>query len=469
MKTVRIIKPDKTLKGKIQLPSSKSISNRLLIMQAVSGEKFSINNLSRADDTVILQKLLNTIDMSANQKDAVIIDCSNSGTDLRFLTALLAMKPGRWVLTGSDRMKQRPVGELVDSLKQLGASVEYLGNVGFPPLLIKGRKLGSCDLQINAGISSQFISALLMIGPYLSEGLTLHLKGDVVSEPYINMTVKLIKECGIEITKWKHEIRIEPGPYSGNQFTVESDWSAASFWYQAAALADNVNLELPGLSKKSLQGDSLIASAFTVFGVQSEFGRIRPETGKSEKRKAKSEERIENSHEAQAKSQEPRAMSEESMGTVKLSKTPSIPEGFYYDFTHHPDLALPMIATCAALGLRGRFEGLKSLAIKESDRVRSLTTELQKLGCKLKLTTGDFPVIEIQPSKLLQNPDAVIDTYRDHRMAMTFAMLALKTGSIRIADPEVVTKSYPGFWEDLDTMGFKKINGDSALSRTSKT
>ena len=160
-------------------------------------------------------------------------------------------------------------------------------------------------------------------------------------------------------------------------------------------------------------------------------------------------------------------MSEESMGTVKLSKTPSIPEGFYYDFTHHPDLALPMIATCAALGLRGRFEGLKSLAIKESDRVRSLTTELQKLGCKLKLTTGDFPVIEIQPSKLLQNPDAVIDTYRDHRMAMTFAMLALKTGSIRIADPEVVTKSYPGFWEDLDTMGFKKINGDSALSRTS--
>jgi len=532
MKTVRIIKPDKTLKGKIQLPSSKSISNRLLIMQAVSGEKFSINNLSRADDTVILQKLLNTIDMSANQKDAVVIDCSNSGADLRFLTALLAIKPGRWVLTGTDRMKQRPVGELVDSLKQLGASVEYLGNVGFPPLLIKGRKLGSCDLHINAGISSQFISALLMIGPYLSKGLTLHLKGDVVSEPYINMTVKLMKECGIKITKWKHEILIEPGTYSGNQFTIEPDWSAASFWYQAAALADNVNLELPGLSEKSMQGDSLIASAFTVFGVHSEFGKIKVKKAMSHEPRARSEESRAMSHEPRARSEEsramsheprprseesramsheprarseesramshePRAMSEESramsheprarseesramsheprarsdqsMGTVILSKTPSIPEGFYYDFTHHPDLALPMIATCAALGLRGRFEGLKSLAIKESDRVRSLTTELQKLGCKLKLTTGDFPVIEIQPSKLLQNPDAVIDTYRDHRMAMTFAMLALKTGSIRIADPEVVTKSYPGFWEDLDTMGFKKINGDPAPSRKSAT
>ena len=476
MKTVKIIKPDKMLKGKIQLPSSKSISNRLLIMQAVSGEKFSISNLSRADDTVILQKLLNTIDMSANQKDAVVIDCSNSGADLRFLTALLAIKPGRWVLTGTDRMKQRPVGELVDSLKQLGASVEYLGNVGFPPLLIKGRKLGSCDLHINAGISSQFISALLMIGPYLSKGLTLHLKGDVVSEPYINMTVKLMKECGIKITKWKHEILIEPGTYSGNQFTIEPDWSAASFWYQAAALADNVNLELPGLSEKSMQGDSLIASAFTVFGVHSEFGKIKVKKAMSHEPRARSEESRAMSHEPRARSEEsramshePRARSDQSMGTVILSKTPSIPEGFYYDFTHHPDLALPMIATCAALGLRGRFEGLKSLAIKESDRVRSLTTELQKLGCKLKLTTGDFPVIEIQPSKLLQNPDAVIDTYRDHRMAMTFAMLALKTGSIRIADPEVVTKSYPGFWEDLDTMGFKKINGDPAPSRKSAT
>ena len=419
MKTIKIVKPDRTLKGRINLPSSKSISNRLLIMQALSGEEFTIDNLSRAEDTLLLQKLITKITAFASQQDAVEIDCMNAGTDLRFLTALLAIKPGRWVLTGTDRMKQRPVKELVENLKQLGANIEYLGNFGFPPLLIKGRSLKSGELHITAGVSSQFVSALLMIGPYLPEGLTLHLKGDVVSEPYIDMTVKLMKECGNKIKKWKHKIQLEAGSYSCKQFTVEADWSAASFWYQAAALADKVNLELPGLYEKSLQGDSMIASAFTVFGVKSHFAT--------------------------------------SPFTLHLSKQSGHLEGFYYDFTHHPDLALPIIATCAALGLRGRFEGLKSLVIKESDRIRSLATGLQKLGCKLNVPTGEYPVIEIQPSKLVAKPEIVIDTYRDHRMAMTFAMLALKTGSIRIADPDVVAKSYPGFWDDLETFGFRMV------------
>ena len=407
----------------------------MLIMQALSGKKSVINNLSKSTDTLLLQKLLNKIQASSGKQDAVELDCSDAGTDLRFLTALLAVKPGRWVLTGTDRMRQRPVGELVENLKLLGASIEYLGNVGFPPLLIKGRNLKSGELNVNAGVSSQFVSALLMIGPYLSNGLSLNLKGDVVSGPYIDMTVALMKECGIKARKWKHKISIEPGEYSISEFTVESDWSAASFWYQAAALSDKTDLHLPGLAEKSLQGDSLVAPAFSVFGVDSVF---KLSSSKSSSRIPYPASGI---------------PGPESM--LHLSKHPSRLEGFFYDFTNHPDLALPMIATCAALGLRGRFEGLKSLAIKESDRVHSLTTELKKLGCRLTLTTGDFPAIEIQPSKLAIKPEVIIDTYRDHRMAMTFAMLSLKTGSIRIADPDVAGKSYPCFWEDLETTGFQ--------------
>ncbi|MCX6281739.1 MAG: 3-phosphoshikimate 1-carboxyvinyltransferase [Bacteroidetes bacterium] len=438
MKSIKIVRPEKLLKGTIQLPSSKSISNRMLIMQALSGAKFEIINLSKSTDTLILQKLLNKIHASSGKQDAVELDCSDAGTDLRFLTALLAVKPGRWVLTGTDRMRQRPVGELVEDLKLLGASIEYLGNVGFPPLLIKGRNLKSDTLNVNAGVSSQFVSALLMIGPYLSEGLTLNLRGDVVSEPYIDMTVALMKECGIKARKWKHKISVEPGVYSASEFTVESDWSAASFWYQAAALSDKTDLHLPGLEEKSLQGDSVVASAFSVFGVVSEFRKEKAGSRKSKVPVPGS-----------------RFPVPESPSALHLSRHPSRLEGFFYDFTRHPDLALPMIAACAALGIRGRFEGLKSLVIKESDRVRSLTTELLKLGCKLTVTTGDFPVIEILPSKLFAKPEVIIDTYRDHRIAMTFAMLALKTGSIRIADPDVVSKSYPGFWDELEIAGFQ--------------
>lgn len=430
MKSIKIIIPEKALKGTIRLPSSKSISNRLLIMQALTGKDFNMSNLSKAEDTVLLQKLLGKIHVMGGRHDAVVLDCLNSGTDLRFLTALLACKPGRWVLTGTDRMKQRPIGELVENLRHLGASIEFLGNIGFPPLLIKGRALRSEELTMNAGVSSQFISALLMIAPSLEAGLSINLKGDIISEPYIDMTLGLMKECSIKFRKWKHKISVEPGSYSCERYEVESDWSAASFWYMAASLSDKTELEFPGLYEKSLQGDSVLASVYKVFGVKSCI--LHPE-----------------SH-----IQDPGTRIQESQSVLHLSHQASKLEGFYYDFTNHPDLALPVIASCAALGLRGRFEGLKSLIIKESDRVHSLTTELRKLGCKVSVSADDFPVIEIQPSKLKANPDIIIDTYRDHRMAMTFAMLSLKTGSIRIADPGVVSKSYPGFWEDLEKMGF---------------
>ena len=438
MKSIRITKPDKPIKGTVMLPSSKSISNRLLIMQAIAGTDFGIRNLSQADDTVLLQRLLGRISSTSKQQDAVVVDCSNAGTNLRFLTAFLSARPGRWVITGTERMKNRPVGELVESLRQIGASIEYLGNVGFPPLLIKGHALKSAELQLNAGVSSQFISALLMIAPSLPATLSINLKGEIVSEPYIDMTLRLMKECGISFRKWKHKITVEPGNYSCDQFNVESDWSAASFWYMAASLSDKAELEIPGLYEESLQGDSVLASAYTVFGVQSDFPHPAS--------------RIQNP--ASRLPHPASCILHPASRILHLTRQPCDLEGFYYDFTHHPDLALPVIAGCAALGLRGRFEGLKSLVVKESDRVRALTTELRKLGCKVLVSSDEFPVIEIQPSKLKANPDVIIDTYRDHRMAMTFAMLSLKTGSIRIADPGVVAKSYPGFWEELEKMGF---------------
>ncbi len=458
MKTIRIIKPDRILQGNINLPASKSISNRLLIMQALCGNEFSLGNLSKASDTVLLQKLLNRIKATAGSRDAVELDCSDAGADLRFLTALLSVTPGRWVLTGSDRMKQRPVGDLVESLKQLGAAIEYLGNVGFPPLLIKGRNLRSAELNVNAGISSQFISSLLMTAPLFPEGLTLNLKGEMVSEPYIDMTVRLINECGVKARKWKHKIRVEHGVYSCAGFTIEPDWSAASFWYQAAALSEKTDFFLPGLREKSLQGDSLLVSAFNVFGIRSDF---IPQVSSQQSAVGSQQEKVSRkksavgSQQSAGKSLQTADCRLPTTFGLHLTKKPFELEGFYYDFTHHPDLALPTIACCAALGIRSRFEGLKSLLIKESDRVRALTTELKKLGCKINLISGEFPVIEIQPSKLISKPDIIIDTYRDHRMAMTFAMLAMKTGTITINDPDVVIKSYPGFWDDLESAGFQ--------------
>jgi 3-phosphoshikimate 1-carboxyvinyltransferase len=427
MKSIRISRTDKQLKGIINLPSSKSISNRLLIMRAISGEIFIINRLSAAEDTALLEKLLQKMSVGGNSRETVELDCVNAGTNLRFLTSLAAVSKGRWMVTGSERMKQRPVGELVENLKLLGADIEYLGNTGFPPLLIKGRGLKSANLTIDARVSSQFISSLLMIGPYLPDGLIIDMKGDPVSEPYIDMTVSLMKNYGINIRKWKHRIKVEPGKYKEQDFTVESDWSAASFWFMAAALADEVDITLTGLNEKSLQGDSVIQNVFSVFGVQAEFVTHGPLTAPGKKPQT----------------------------VLHLTKRKMHPEGFYYDFTSHPDISLPVIATCAALGIRGRFEGLASLFIKESDRIRAVSAELQKLGCKVSVSGGEYPAIEISPSKLKLNPETVTETYRDHRIAMTFAMLALKTGTIRIADPGVVTKSYPGFWEDLATAGFE--------------
>jgi 3-phosphoshikimate 1-carboxyvinyltransferase len=416
MKTITVRKADKVLKGKILLPFSKSISNRLLIINALSEKKFSINNLSESGDTILLTNLLAGIDAVTDHKYPTELDTKNAGTAMRFLTAYLSVFKGKWLLTGSERMKQRPVGPLVEALRSLGADIEYLGKLGYPPLLIHGKPLAGGEISVDAGVSSQFISALMLVAPRISGGLILHLKGTAVSRPYLDMTSKLLHYFGVKIKKDSSRIIIPETSLQSKDFTVEADWSSASFWYECAALADEAEITLPGLTRNSLQGDSVLASIYQNFGVTTEFLD----------------------------------------DAVRLTKVKKKIDGFYFHFRDYPDIAPPVITTCAAIGIRGRFEGLKSLKIKETDRFSALQNEFEKFGITVETeieSDGDL-TMELPPSRLKPVPDLRISTYEDHRMAMTFAPLALRTGKILIENPDIVKKSYPEFWEHLISVGF---------------
>jgi len=417
VKTLIISKTDKTLKGKIELPASKSISNRLLIIRALSGKDFQIDGLSESDDTILLQKILTGLHSGNGRKKIIEIDTHNAGTVMRFLTAFLSFQPGKWILTGSDRMKLRPIGVLVDALRNIGADVEYLSRIGYPPLLIKGNRLQGRETTIECGISSQFCSALLMIAPYLPHGLVIHLKGPSVSGPYIDMTLQLMEYFGARFRKTRNQIRVKSGTYYEKAFKVEADWSAAAFWYEAAALADEVDLELIGLRKESSQGDSILARIYQDFGVNTEYRKEG----------------------------------------IRLTRVRKKIDGYYFNFSDYPDIAPAVITTCAVLGLRGRFEGLQSLKIKETNRLLALRNEFEKLGIYVSMesTHGMIPVMEFKASRIKSKIDPSIETYGDHRMAMTFAPIALKTGSVRIANPDVVRKSYPRFWEHMELVGFE--------------
>ena len=417
MKSIVISNPDKILKGSIQLPASKSISNRLLLIRAISGKDFIINNLSDADDTVLLQKLLSTILQRTDRKKVVELDTANAGTVMRFLTSYLSMMPGKWVLTGSDRMKQRPIGILTDALKQLGASIDFLAKPGYPPLLIGGGGLHGRELTIDSGVSSQFTTALLLVAPNLPDGLILHLKGRTVSSPYVELTIRLMQLFGLKVKLGKTRIHVKPGIYDPHEFTVESDWSAAAFWYEAAVFANDVDLELQGLSLDSLQGDSILPVIYQNFGISTEF----TDHG------------------------------------IHLTKRQKKIDGFYFDFTDFPDIAQAVIATCAGIGIRGRFEGVQSLQIKETDRLRAMKNEVEKLGIHVAFS-GDGDIItalEIKPTKPAFPNGLTFETYGDHRTAMSLAPFALKTEMVKILNPDVVVKSYPRFWEHLKNTGFE--------------
>lgn len=394
------------IKATIQLPASKSISNRALIINALGKGRFEPENLSDCDDTRVMIKALT----EGNE----VIDIMAAGTAMRFLTAYLSVTSGERTITGTSRMQQRPIQILVNALRELGAEIEYAGNEGFPPLRIRGTELMQQEITLKGNVSSQYISALLMIGPVLKNGLTLHLTGEIISRPYINLTLQLMKDFGAEAT-WVSDncIHVSPKPYQSVPFKVESDWSAASYWYQMVALSHGSEVELTGLFKDSYQGDSRGAKVFARLGVQTEF------TGKG----------------------------------VKLTKSCELPERLEEDFIDIPDLAQTFVVTCALLNIPFRFTGLQSLKIKETDRIAALIAELKKLGYILR---------EENDSVLMWlgercEPEAIpmIQTYEDHRMAMAFAPAVLRNPYIQIVEPQVVSKSYPDYWKDLEKAGFK--------------
>lgn len=397
--------PAASWKTSVQLPASKSICNRALILNALSYSPYEIQNLSDCDDTDVMVKALNSNDSHFDVKAA--------GTAMRFLTAFLSKVVGEWTITGTERMKNRPIRILVDALNAVGAKIEYLEKEGFPPLRIMGSALQGGEISLDGGVSSQYISALLMIAPLMETGLTLHLQGKVISKPYIHLTLQLMKQYGVESEWVGSTIKVAPQSYRPLPYTVESDWSAASYWYEMMALSQQAEIELKGLFKESLQGDAAGAKLFAQLGVSTDY----------------------------------------KAGGVVLRKNGNVCQKLIYDFVNEPDLAQTFVTTCAFMDIPFRFTGLQSLKIKETDRIEALKCELRKLGYVLTDTNGS--ILEWNGERCEPEAYPVITTYEDHRMAMAFAPASLvRKEGIEIAHPEVVSKSYPHFWENLESAGF---------------
>jgi len=368
----------------IDLPASKSISNRLLIIQSLCEEDFKIKNLSNSDDTLALKKALTS--------DAKTIDVGAGGASFRFLTSFLATQEGReFIITGTARMKERPIKALVEALQNIGAEIEYVEKEGYPPLRIKGSTMKGGEISIDGGVSSQFISALLLIAPTLKNGLNLKIEGKIVSKPYIEMTLKLMHEFGVESSWNRNTIEVKPQKYIAKDFAVESDWSAAAFWFEIASLAEKCNIKLNGLQQNSIQGDAKASELFESLGVSFIFEN----------------------------------------NTLILTKNKTIKFPKHINLINSPDMYQPLKCSLFALDLHPEITGLKTLKYKETNRIMAVKNELQKLSS-----------------------NKIIETYKDHRMAMGFAPLSLKFGELKIQDAEVVSKSYPDFWEDLQKGGF---------------
>ena len=406
---ILLTKTDSSLFGEIRLPASKSISNRVLIINALSYSSFPVKNLSDCDDSLVMNQVL---DSNSNSSDI-----HHAGTAMRFLTAYLSKIVGEWHLTGSERMQQRPISILVDALRKLGAQIEYTGQEGFPPLKITGTALKGGILELDGSISSQYISALLMIAPTVQGGLTLRLTNRITSRSYIEMTLGIMKKFGIKYRWNDNEIRIEAQSYKPISYSVEADWSGASYWYAMAALSERCDLHLKGLRLKSLQGDSVQAEWFEKY-----FGLISRQEGDS----------------------------------VRVTKSKEVDiKKLRLNFIEYPDIAQTFVVLAIGKRLSFHFTGLKTLKIKETDRIAALKNECAKLGVMLtEPAEGELTWNGEIDQSLVQN-EPIIATYHDHRMAMAFAPVALFNGFIRIEDAMVVTKSYPSFYEDLRKVGFE--------------
>lgn len=398
----------KSIHTDIKLPASKSISNRALILKALSNSPFPIHNLSDCDDTRVM--------IDAFDTDSHYFDVGAAGTSMRFLTAFLSRQPGEWEITGTERMQQRPINVLVEALNSLGARIEYLKNPGYPPLKIKGSVLNGGEIYLSGGISSQFISAILMIAPLMEKGLTINLEGDVISIPYIKMTLRLMEEFSVKCDWVGNIIKIFPNIYLPREYTVESDWSAASYWYEIVSLCDSATVELKGLFKDSVQGDSKVAGLFVDLGVDTKF----TDDG------------------------------------VILTKTDRVAKKMFHNFINEPDLAQTFVVTCCLKGIPFLFTGLQSLKIKETDRIEALKAEMKKLG--YVITDSENSILEWNGERCELTDDLSISTYEDHRMAMAFAPASLKVDGLIINEPKVVTKSYPYYWDDLAKAGFSILD-----------
>lgn len=401
---LQISKAEPNLHGNITITGSKSESNRLLILQALF-KTISISNLSNSDDSKVMQKALASKDKT--------VDIHHAGTAMRFLTAYFSIQEGReTILTGSQRMQERPIGVLVDALRSLGASITYQGREGYAPLLIKGKELTKDKVELLANVSSQYISALMMIGAKFPNGLTISLKGKITSVPYIEMTRSLLTQLGVSSSFIGQEIKIKHKAEAEKMaLVVESDWSSASYYYSLVALCKEAEIQLNSYKKNSLQGDSVLRDIYKSLGVATTYGK----------------------------------------NTIGLKKVKDFTPGHLeVDLSNSPDIAQTIAVTCFGMGVSCDLYGLHTLKIKETDRLEALKAELTKLGAEISVTDKSLHL----KSASVYNKNTVIKTYQDHRMAMAFAPLALKI-PIGFEDAEVVNKSYPDFWSDLESLGFK--------------
>ncbi len=403
-----IIKADsKKINASVRLPASKSLSNRLLVIKHLCGEDFNIINLYDSSDTVLLGQLL--------QKNTCcgIIDMHDAGTPMRFLTAVYAITPGRRIIIGSGRLCRRPIGPLVETLKSLGAQIQYLGERGYLPISIDGSGIRGGKVCIDSEISSQFVSALLLIAPVLPDGLEISLKGIVVSAPYINMTLGIMQQYGINVQRSDDRIIIAPQRYQPKDYVVENDWSAAAFWYEIAALAEDAEIMLYGLKQHSLQGDAAVIDIFGKLGVSTAFVN----------------------------------------DSVILKKNQVKSNSLELDFTGTPDLFPAITATCAALNISCRFTGIRNLVLKESDRIMAMVTELSRFGFPVKKINDDTLIIE-SGRTVVKPAEISCHTYNDHRIAMSLAPLSLTDFDVVLDDTSCVAKSYPAYLNNLKNAGF---------------
>ena len=419
MITYHIEKPLR-IDASIKLPASKSISNRALIIQALMNGGVSLENISNCDDTDVILRAMK--DMPE------VIDIKAAGTAMRFMTAFLSCtENGTHVLTGTNRMRHRPIKPLVDALLRLGADITYTGQEGYPPLLIKGQALSGGYVEVPGNVSSQYISALLLVAPMLRGGMELHLLGDITSRPYIDLTLCMMREFGAD-ADWTsgNTVVVRPKPYEQRPYLIENDWSSASYWYEMMALTADADAEIvmPGLTDGSRQGDAAVRYIFSMLGVKTVF-KNRVTTDESGARREKK--------------------------VVVLRKNNRSVPRLDYDFVNSPDLVQTIVVTCVAKDIPFHFRGLQTLKIKETDRIKALMQELRKVGVVIRVENGSDLVWDGERCEATFEP---IDTYEDHRMAMAFAAASIRFPGLMINNPEVVTKSYPDFWEHLKQAGF---------------